>query len=175
VAYSVYMLGDIAGNFKGAVDAADLRLARCMLEAFYVHLRLLAEFLVKPTQGRDFGPSDFDVTWTVPDLPEAIRLTEHWQVASSYVLHFGRSRVPEDVEDLEPFLLGEDVFLAMAGDALAVFSIFLDRLAESSAWKGGSLIPDPESDPGAWQSRLQAEQANILRTAFTQSHAQITE
>lgn len=145
-----------------------------MLEAFYVHLRLLAEFLVKPTNHKDFGPNDFGVIWTAPDLPETSRLARHWEIASSYVVHFGRPRVPSDIEDLEVFSLGDDVFRSMAADALGVFHAFLDLLeAESSEWEEGALIPNPESDPEAWQMRLLAEQANILRVAFDQAREQM--
>jgi len=61
VAYSVHMLGDIAAGYDDAVDREQFLHARCMIDAFYVHLRLLADFLIRGTKGHDFGPEDFGV------------------------------------------------------------------------------------------------------------------
>ena len=69
VAYSVDMVSAIAANFDAGVDAlsaVDASLGPCMLDAFYVHIRLLADLLVRPTGAKDFGPADFVVEWTPP-------------------------------------------------------------------------------------------------------------
>jgi hypothetical protein len=67
------MLGDVAGSYSSAVDATDFRLARRMLEAFYVHLRLLAEFLVKPTNHKDFGSPQQPPPTQIHDWAQAER------------------------------------------------------------------------------------------------------
>lgn len=167
VAYSVYMLGDIAGNYDNAVDGDEFSYARCMIDAFYVHLRLMADFLVKGTSGRDFGPQDFGVEWTKPDTPEADRLLEYWDRASKYVVHFGRPRVPEDLGDLAAFQVDGHSFRAMTRDVLAVLSEFLEKLeSKATGWSGGARIPDPEADADGWRLRILADQAATLRGAF---------
>jgi hypothetical protein len=55
------MIGEIGARYRAAQDSADLIPAMAMLDAFYVHLRLVAEFLTRPTNGRDFGPIDLGV------------------------------------------------------------------------------------------------------------------
>jgi hypothetical protein len=138
LAYSVEMVGDIASQYDTSVDQGEYAFARCMLDAFYVHVRLLADFLVKATKGKDFGPFDFDVEWTTPTSQEATRLIDHWDAASKYVVHFGRPRVPEKLEDLEAFQVGGEHFHAMAADALTVFRQFLTALESGPpAWHAG--------------------------------------
>lgn len=174
VAYSVSMLGDIASTYDAAVDADDFQLARCMLDAFYVHLRLIADFLVRQTQKRDFGPSDFGVSWVPPNSLEAQVLLGHWKVASTYVVHFGRPRVPENLADLDAFRIGGAEFRRMAGDVLSVFRQFLASVEErASPWSHGPRIPDPGTDPEGWQQRVLAEVAFILRTAHDVAASQI--
>lgn len=168
VAYSVRMLGDITAGYDEAVDREEFLHARCMIDAFYVHLRLLADFLMKSTKNRDFGPEDFGIVWTGPETPEANRLAEYWSRASTYVVHFGRPRVPEQLEDLEPFQVDGQAFHAMTADALSVFSGFLDQLESKAAeWMGGVQIPNRGSDPDGWRLRVMADQAATLRGAFT--------
>jgi hypothetical protein len=174
VAYSVFMLGDIASSYDSAVDAGEFQRARCMLDAFYVHLRLIADFLVKQTSNMDFGPRDFGVSWSPLGTREAQALLQHWQVASTYVVHFGRPRVPDHPGDLEVFRIGENSFRFMATDALVVFRQFLNLVeARASAWSGAALIPDPDTDPDAWQLRIRADQASILRAAFDAAASQV--
>ena len=168
VAYSVHMLGDIAVLYDDAVDREEFLYARCMIDAFYVHVRLLADFLTMSTKGRDFGPEDFGVAWTKPDTPEAERLAEYWSRASSYIVHFGRPRVPERLEDLEPFQVDGQAFRAMTADALNVLTDFLEQLESKAAgWVGGAQVPDPQSDPDGWRQQVIAAQAATLRAAFT--------
>lgn len=111
-----------------------------MLDSFYVHIRLLADFLVKPTHAKmDFGPADFGVEWTIPTTEEADRLAQYWQNASTYVVHFGRPRVPNNVMDLAAFEVGGRLFRAMAADALVVYAEFLKGLLRvTPAWSGGA-------------------------------------
>lgn len=55
LAYSVDMIGEIAAGFDQAVDREEFGCARSMIDAFYVHIRLLAEFLVRGTKKLDFA------------------------------------------------------------------------------------------------------------------------
>lgn len=167
IAYSVEMVSDLAANYDSTLDRGEFAVARAMLDSFYVHVRLLADFLVKRTHDLDFGPRDFGVDWAAPpEKPAAVRLIEYWAIASKYVVHFGRPRVPENLEDLQAFRVSGEHFRLMAADALEVFDLFV-REVESSAldWQDGSLIPDPVATPERWASRLRAEQATLLRSA----------
>lgn len=89
VAYSLEMVGDIASGYDDAVGGHDYAMARCMLDAFYVHVRLLADFLVRTTKSMDFGPTDFVEAWRVPSVDAATRLAEYRDLARKYVVHFG--------------------------------------------------------------------------------------
>jgi hypothetical protein len=69
LAYSVEMVGDIASSYDGALDRHEYAFARCMLDAFYVHVRLLADFLVTRTDRKDFGPADSESNGWRQTLP----------------------------------------------------------------------------------------------------------
>ena len=168
IAYSVCMVGDVAGGYDDAVDHSELAFARCMIDAFYVHVRLLADFLVRGTNENDFGPSDFGVEWVTPDREEAGRLNDHWNVASKFVVHFGRPRVPDDADDLQTFPVGGEHFRSIATDVLTVFGDFV-RAVESATppWHDGSRIPDRANEPNAWQARNLSNRAMMLREALT--------
>ncbi|QIX27064.1 hypothetical protein ncot_11000 [Nocardioides sp. JQ2195] len=102
-----------------------------------------------------------------PDTPAGTRLDKYWDIASKYVVHFGRPRVPENLEDLQAFRIGGQLFHSMATDALEVFGRFLVSLESvASRWQHGSLIPDSARNPVDWRLRIRAEQATILRAAF---------
>ena len=168
LAYSVEMVGDIASNYDGALDRHEYAFARCMLDAFYVHVRLLADFLVRRTDRKDFGPPDFGVEWVAPETDEAARLSQHWDVASKYVVHFGRPRVPETLEDLAAFQIGGKHFRGMAWDALEVFAEFLEGLeAKTPRWDGGSRVPDRDTEPIEWQARNLSDRTRMLRDSYT--------
>lgn len=174
LAYSLEMIGDIASSYDGALDRHEYILARCMLDAFYVHIRLLADFLIRPTDPKDFGPADFGVKWAAPNTAESKRLSEHWDVASKYVVHFGRPRVPEYLGDLEAFQIGGALFRSMAFDVLSVFGDFLERLeASTPRWDGGSRIPDPHSEPVEWQARNLSDRTRMLRDSYETASGKI--
>ena len=153
--YSIRMISDIGTGYDDAVDRGNSLCARSMLDAFFVHVRLLADFLVKTTQDRkDFGPADFGVDWTVSTTAEAARLSSHWDTASRYVVHYGRPRVPENLADLQAFEIGGRAFKYMAADALLVFAEFLRKLeAKTPIWSEGTRIPDRQTEPEAWRVR----------------------
>lgn len=175
VAYSVRMIGDIASRYDAALDAQEFLTAQCMLDAFYVHIRLLADFLVKPTKEKDFGPREFGVEWPEPHGEAADNLRRHWQVASQYVVHFGRPRVPENIDDLRAFNVGGSFFRSIATDALAVFGLFLEALDSATAdFSDGARIPDPDREPKEWRARVMTDVLDVLRDAHHYSELALT-
>jgi len=169
--YSIHMISDIAAEYDGVVDRGSLLCARSMLDAFYVHVRLLADFLVKATKGGvDFGPADFGVEWKIPTTAEAGRLGKYWDTASKYVVHFGHPRVPDDLEEVGGFEIGSRAFKAMAADSLIVFAEFMRRLeSQTPPWSEGSRIPDQEAEPHAWRDRMLSDRTNLLHDSFIEA------
>lgn len=144
--YSMEIVSRIATSYNAAVDGNRGLLAHTMLDSFYVHIRLLADFLVRRTDGRDFGPAQFDAVWDpaqVAELEEGQRLLGYWKDASEYVVHFGRSRVPDDLSDLRQFDIGDEVFTAMATDALKLMGKFIGVLRKAYAARGEEPVPSP--------------------------------
>lgn len=133
LSYSIQMISEIPSAYDVAVDDGQDLYARTMVDAFYVHIRLLADFLVKQTKTKDFGPADFEVSWEVPTTVAAQRLAEHWSIASKYVVHFGHPRVPDDLAELEPFSIGSVWFADMAGNALTVLGRFVTAVEAQAA------------------------------------------
>lgn len=170
VAYSLRMLGDITREYDSSVDAGEFLAARCMIEAFYVHLRLLIEFLrvVKP-RPEDLSPADFGVEWSPPAGVQADTLRGYWNDASKHVVHFGRERIPQDADDLAAINVGGRHWWTMAGQVAEMFHAFQTKLDEyESAWDGGALIPDLQSQPDRWLARVRSEQAMILGQALAE-------
>lgn len=84
------------------------------LDIFLVHMRLLCEFLhVKPSRDeRDFSIVDFliatdevhevpdiDLLWSGPTQDEVSALRPIWDLASTELMHFSKSRTPEYLEE----------------------------------------------------------------------------
>lgn len=175
VGYSVRMVAEIAAHYNEALDASDFRLARCMLDAFYVHIRLLAEFLLRAPKKEDFAPADFGVVWTSPSGPGADRLNEAWEVASKYVVHFGGRRVPSS-DDASAFIVDGAHFRQLADDAVGLFSAFVDAMAATTPeWTrgAGALIPNPVTDPDGWLGRARAEALRELRDSLAEAKADL--
>jgi hypothetical protein len=129
LAYSMRMIGEIGARYQAAQDSDDLIPAMAMLDAFYVHLRLVAEFLTRPTSVRDFGPIELGADdWVVPDTQAAERLAQYWDRASKYVVHFGHPRVPGNLEELQTFEVSADAMKSMARDAFAVLEVLVAQL-----------------------------------------------
>lgn len=176
VGYSVRMVAEIAAHYDDAVDGPEPLTALCMLDAFYVHIRLLAEFLVRKTKGGDFGPADFGVIWEAPASSAATRLSDVWDVASKHVVHFGGRRVPASLDDAKELTVDGGYFRQLAGDALDLFSGFVDDVAHATAeWTNGAgaQIPDPERDPEGWQARARADALRELRSSLDEARAEL--
>lgn len=106
-------------------DESDFLTYACMGDAFFVHVRLLAGFLIHQTQDRDFGPNDLVVGWVVPESSAVQRLQQHWELASRHVVHFSLARVPDSLNDLKPIEPDTATLRAMANDVFAVMSEFV--------------------------------------------------
>ena len=169
--YSIRMISDITTHYDEVVDSGLLLCARTMLDVFFVHVRLLADFLVRPTKaGVDFGPADFDIEWTAPQTPEAAALRDNWRTASKYVVHFGLRRVPEDLEDLDAFEIGGQAFKAIAANGLTVFAEFIRRLeTQTPAWSEEPRVPNKGTDPLLWQAKMLADRTTLLRDSFDEA------
>ncbi len=157
LSYSMRMITEIPGAYSDAVDSGHDLFARSMIDAFYVHIRLLADFLVRKTSDKDFGPADFSIAWARPESEAAQRLNQYWDIASKYVVHFGHPRVPDNPEELEPFNLSSAWFAAMAKDALTVLSVFIQAVEDEA-----SQLADSPLSP------LQMR-ASYLRVAFREA------
>lgn len=127
--YSMRMIGEIGARYQVAQDSDDLIPAMAMLDAFYVHLRLVAEFLTRPTSIRDFGPIELGANdWVMPNTQAAARLAEYWDRASKYVVHFGHPRVPDSLEELQAFEVSANALKSMASDAFEVLDVLIRQL-----------------------------------------------
>lgn len=132
ITYSVRMVSEIAARYQSVQDGRDMLYVRCMVDAFYVHIRLLAEFLVRPTGRLDFGPRAFTTDWDPPKSGAVDRLKTYWGLASKYVVHFGHARVPENIKDLQVFDVSGAAVRQMARDALEVFEAFVGSVERGS-------------------------------------------
>lgn len=172
--YSVRLLGDIAAEYDATVDAGALLSAACMVEAFFVHIRLLAEFLTRDPKGKDIAPADFGVKWTPPTTQEVQRLGRYWVMASRFVVHLGRDRVPDDLTDLAVFELGGAAFHEMARDVFVVYGLFLSAVgAVTPVWADGARIPNPEREPEGWPDRLLFDRSDLLHRGFGEACSRV--
>lgn len=118
---SLSMLGRLPARWKATEDRW---IATACLESFMVHVRLMAEFLVRRPTERDFSALDF--LWPVPTSDAAKRLAgERWLLASRHVVHFSRERVPEDLADVRPIGDVEEWMRAAARDVFEVAEGFV--------------------------------------------------
>lgn len=133
--YTMRLVSDVAAKYNETLDAGETLYATTMVETFYVHVRLLADFLLKKRNPKypDIKPDDFGVTWTIPTTAEAQRLGDYWDIASGYVVHFGQRRVPANLVDLQEFEISGQAMKRMAVDAFTVLAIFIDLVEKSVA------------------------------------------
>lgn len=95
----------LVSETPGEIDRAETwTVATACFESWLLNVRLLTEFFgVHPARHEmDFSARDF--LWSPCELPDYIKieLEACWQLASSFLLHFGRKRVPSDLQELEP-------------------------------------------------------------------------
>jgi hypothetical protein len=125
---SFSMVGQLPSR---VADLDDQIVANACLESFFVHVRLLAEFLIRRPPAKDFSALDF--LWPVPTTPEAKRLADQWwNVASKHVVHFSRTRVPDDIADVEVVQDVVGFMTEAARDAFAVAADFVAALERNA-------------------------------------------
>jgi hypothetical protein len=174
VNYSVVMTSSIASEYNATVDGNHLTAAASMVEAFWVHIRLLAEFLTKDLRGKDIGPADFGIAWNIPSSEEAIRLGEYWDIASKHVVHFGRTRVPHDLSDLDVFEVNGQRFTRMVIDALTVYSQFIVQLrAAYPPVPTTEPVPNSQRHFVLWHERLLRDRSQIMTVGFLDACARV--
>ena len=174
VNYSVVMTSSIASEYDATVDSNHLTAAASMVEAFWVHIRLLAEFLTKDLKGKDIGPADFGVAWDVPSSEEAMLLGEYWDIASKHVVHFGRPRVPHDLSELDVFEVNSERFTRMVIDALTVYSQFMVQLR--AAYPPVPLtepVPNSQGHYALWYERLLRDRSQVMTAEFLEACARV--
>jgi hypothetical protein len=133
VGYSLLRVGQLPRERELATSDA---VATSCLEAWLVHVRLLAEFLlVKPANpGKDFSAKDFG--WDGQTTYETAGIERMWLVASRFVVHFSRDRTPVDVFDVAPLDVSYHGLVTVARSVLALaqdFVTFLETAAHEEA------------------------------------------
>lgn len=170
VNYSVVLVSSIASEYDATVDADHLTAAASMVEAFWVHIRLLAEFLTRDAKGNDIGPGDFGIEWVIPTTDAAVRLGQYWEFASKHVVHFGRPRVPRDLTELDVFEVSSGRFTDMAVDALTVYATFVAQLRTAYPPVAATEpIPNSVRQPEEWRDRLLRDRSRVLADGFLQA------
>lgn len=90
VGVAIDQVGDALRVVRARSDGVAIQYA--CLDSFFVNARLLAEFLVKRGNGRDFNAGDFG--WPKPTGAAADRLGGEWyQLASQQVVHLSKQRL----------------------------------------------------------------------------------
>ena len=100
VNHSLYMASALPSRVAAAADSV---IEDGLLEAWLVHVRAMAEFLlVHPANAKkDFSAADFgwDGVTTIDTKP----LADVWEVASAHLMHMSKQRVPNDLDALGSF------------------------------------------------------------------------
>lgn len=168
VAFSVQVLSEIASNYNARIDGDDLLAASTMVDAYYVNIRLMSEFLCRSEPPKaDFGPRDFGVDWVPPDLPAVERLCALGDVASKYVVHFSSRRVPDSLEGMKLFPVSEHDFRTGVEAVLEIYDRFVAAVEATVDWSHDARVPDRRSDPDGWAAANRAGMARVLRQALS--------
>lgn len=98
------------------------------LEAFFINVRLMADFLVRTTDRRDFGAATLVPDWSPAPANAAYRLrTRWWPLASQLVAHFSMGRIQGDPSEPVEFVGSAEDLEAMRSDVLAVWGVWRKR------------------------------------------------
>ncbi|MGW2936102.1 hypothetical protein ACWDA7_30590 [Streptomyces sp. NPDC001156] len=95
------------------------------IESFFVNVRLVAEFLTKGLDPKDWRAPDFVPGFTSQDTAAIDRLNDAWMLASRHVMHLSTKRTP-DLADIEP--VTAEQIQRMARDCRAVYDEFRAQL-----------------------------------------------
>ena len=125
---SLEMIGGLPNRWATVRDGL---VRNACLEAFFVHVRLLSEFLVRRPPEKDFSARDF--LWPAPTSEAAMRLGGKWfQEPSQHVVHFSRRRVPDQRADIQIIEDIEAYMREAADDVFAVAEEFVTALERAS-------------------------------------------
>jgi hypothetical protein len=105
------------------------------LEAFFVHVRGLLEFLEvrKGDSTRDFSATDVLPNWKPKIDASEDHLRRYWDIASSQLMHFSRRRVKQDNSPAVTIDTGKEAIRAVADDVLEVWDQFAGKLGHPLA------------------------------------------
>lgn len=92
VCHALDMLSTLPQWIEHVAFPPEVRIA--CLESYFVNYRLLAEFLVRPPNGKDFSRHDFMAGWDPKPSAVVERLSDDWEFASQNVVHLSRKRLP---------------------------------------------------------------------------------
>ncbi|MFJ9941571.1 hypothetical protein [Streptomyces erythrochromogenes] len=96
------------------------------IESFWVNARLLAEFLVKGTDSRDWQANDFAPGWSTTNKRAKDRLLEAWVTASRHVMHLSKDRTPDKLNAVAPAT--HDLYRQVAEDCRTVYEEFVANI-----------------------------------------------
>jgi hypothetical protein len=105
------------------------------LESFFINVRLMADFLVRTTDRRDFGAVTLLPDWVPTPSDAADRLrTKWWPLASQLVAHFSMERIQVDTSEPVDYVGSTEDLEVMRDDVLSVWHTWRERrLAASDA------------------------------------------
>jgi hypothetical protein len=131
VAHLGWTLLSVRDLLRYASDEAewetDFTVAAGCRDAFYMHVRTVAEFFVRFPRG-DWTARDYLPSWTPPsDL--AARLDAQWWIATKHITHMSRKRVPavDNFVRSDTSLVG---LTAIAMDCYRVMATFVKAYQE---------------------------------------------
>ncbi|SCE11799.1 hypothetical protein GA0115240_139218 [Streptomyces sp. DvalAA-14] len=91
--FAVDQVEQLAPMLPEGAGLDDVVRAACM-ESFWVNVRLLAEFLARDPNPRDWNARDFVPEWGSANTETAARLNQAWTLASRHVMHLSKERTP---------------------------------------------------------------------------------
>jgi hypothetical protein len=129
VAHSLNMIAELPDYVDDATIPLALRAAA--VDAFFIHLRLLIEFLIKPRDRRLIHRRNYTRHFHVEEALHG-RLNADYDFASRHVAHFNAERVPAaDSPIFEPVDCAR--LRGHADDAFAAMSAFARHLSATGS------------------------------------------
>jgi len=153
VAHSLNVIAELPQYVEDAVFPAGLRVAA--VDAFFIHLRLLIEFLIKQPDSRHpaIHRDDYANGFNLGSVDSALysRLNTDYDFASQHVAHFSLERLTAE-ESADVDYVSAARLLAHAGDVFAAMRAFIRHMRTPP---GSSYANDFER----WLSTAEARQA----------------
>jgi hypothetical protein len=135
VAHSLNMIAELPAYVDDRAIPAALRAAA--IDAFFIHMRLLIEFLIKPDDDRAICRRDYVKGFSL-EQGLRTRLSADYDFASRHVAHLNYERVPaEDSPIFEP--VDGDSLGRHADDVFAAMSAFAQHLSATGSEYAGDF------------------------------------